>query len=210
MHQIRQNARPMIRERRESPDQRERGTIAPRRADERRDRRSSGAIDERARPMSAPLVDRRARSSDAHRSSINERRDRPTRDERACRSRSCTAPLIGAMRSSDEQRDRRSRHSSARRGAIVPLSLIWALSSLSSLLSLSLSLSLSPEVNWSENEGRNSFPGQRWNLWSTRNHFLENNVFRDSQTHGFSGNWFLKLVFTRFKRSQIFTNKVNR
>ena len=36
-------------ERRESPDQRERGTIAPHRADERRDRRSSGAIDERAR-----------------------------------------------------------------------------------------------------------------------------------------------------------------
>ena len=50
-------------ERRESPDQRERGTIAPRRADERRDRRSSGAIDERARPTIAPLVDRRTRTA---------------------------------------------------------------------------------------------------------------------------------------------------
>ena len=75
-------------ERRESPDQRERGTIAPRRADERRDRRAR-------------------RSSDAHRSSIDERCDRPTRDERARRSsiapldrrsRSCTSPLVGAAR----------------------------------------------------------------------------------------------------------------
>ena len=72
-------------ERRESPDQRERGTIAPRRADERRDRRTA--------PTSGAIVDRAVRSMSAlvrrsRRSSIDERRDRPTRDERARRSRS--------------------------------------------------------------------------------------------------------------------------
>ena len=81
MHQIRQNARPTIRERREKREprsERERGTIAPHRADERRDRRSSGAIDERARQThtarrsmsgaivrreTSALVDRAARST---------------------------------------------------------------------------------------------------------------------------------------------------
>ena len=61
-----------------------------------------------------------------------------------------------------------------RRGAIVGavarsglslLSLIWALSS------LSLSLSLFPQMIWRENEGAQSFPGQRWKYWSTGSHF---------------------------------------
>ena len=116
---------------------------------ERRDRLSSGAIDERARSTIASLVDRRARSSDAHRSSIDERRDRLTRDERARRSRSSIerrdqrsmiaiderARLLSddraAHRSTSGARptsgiaplDRRLRRSSTRRGAIIPLSL---------------------------------------------------------------------------------------
>ena len=43
------------------------------------------------------------------------------------------------------------------------------------------------------------FRGQTENFG--QNHFPENNVFRDSQTHAFSRNWFLKLVWSRFKRS---------
>ena len=69
------------------------------------------------------------------------------------------------------------------------------------VFSPSLCVLQDPEMNWSENEGRNSFPWSKWKFRSTGNHFPENNVFRDSQTHAFSGNWFLKLVFRRFKRS---------
>ena len=65
----------------------------------------------------------------------------------------------------------------------------------------SLSLSLFPEILWSENEGRKSFPSQRWKYWSTESHFPENNIFRDSQTRGFCGKWFLETVFTQFKHN---------
>ena len=63
----------------------------------------------------------------------------------------------------------------------------------------SLSLSLSPEVIWSENEGRKSFPGQRWKYWSIGSHFPENDIFRDSQTLRFYGKWFPETAFTQFK-----------
>ena len=99
----------------------------------RRSRRSS--IDERAcrtrtarRSMSGAIVRQET-------SALVDRDHRSLIAPLDRRSRSCTAPLVGAVRSSDERRDRRSRRSSAWRGAIVPLSLIWALS-----LSLSLSL----------------------------------------------------------------------
>ena len=65
----------------------------------------------------------------------------------------------------------------------------------------SLSLSLFPEMLWSENEGRKSFPGQRWKYWSTGSHFPENIIFRDSQTCGFGGKWFSKVIFTQNKHS---------
>ena len=67
---------------------------------------------------------------------------------------------------------------------------------LSRARSLSLSLSLFPEILWSENEGRKSFPGQKWKYWSTGSHFPENIIFHDSQTRGFYGKWFLETVFT--------------
>ena len=85
-------------------------------------------------------------------------------------------------------------------------SAIWALSSLSlwsglSLLSLSLSLSLSQEVIWSENEGRDWFPGQRWKYWSTGSHFSENDIFCDSETCGKGWKWFPEIIFTQNKRT---------
>ena len=230
MHQIRQNARPTIRERREKREPRSkterddrasphrRAVRSSNRTDERRDRRSSGAI--------TPPSDDHAAVGQSRNSSIDDR-DRRTRTARRSMSgaivrRETSAIVDRRSRRSIDDRDRAPRRSSTRCDRRMSSAIVdraarrrgEARSSLSlwsglSLLS-SLSLSLFPEVNWSENEGRNSFPGQRWNLWSTGNHFPENNVFRDSQTHGFSGNWFLKLVFTRFKRSPIFTNKVNR
>ena len=127
MHQIRQNARPTIRERREK-----RAQIREREGRSRLAAPTSGAIVDRAVRSRSALVWRSRRSSDAHRSSIDERRNHPTRDERARRAliapldrrlRSCTAPLVDAVRSSDERRDRPS------------------LSDLGSLFSLSLSLS---------------------------------------------------------------------
>ena len=65
--------------------------------------------------------------------------------------------------------------------------------------SLSLSLSLFPEMLWSENEGRKSFSGQRWKYWSTRSHFSENIIFRDSQTCGKGWKWFPEIIFTQNK-----------
>ena len=133
MHQIRQNARPTIRERREKRE--ERAQIRERERDDRasprwRAVRSTSTLVERAL-----LVDRwAARSS-------NERRVRSSIAALDRRSRSCTA-----VRSSDERRDRRSCRSSAWRGAIVPLSL-WSGLSLLSSLSLSLSFSGS-ELKW--------------------------------------------------------------
>ena len=68
-------------------------------------------------------------------------------------------------------------------------------------LSLSLSLSLFPEMLWSENEGRKSFPGQRWKYWSTGSHFPENIIFCDSQTCGKGWKWFPEIIFTQNKRT---------
>ena len=65
----------------------------------------------------------------------------------------------------------------------------------------SLSLSFFPEMLWSENEGRKSFPGQRWKYWSTESHFLENIIFRDSQTCGKGWKWFPEIIFTQNKRT---------
>ena len=64
MHQIRQNARPTIRERREKREprsERERDD----RADERRDRRSRRSSDDRTAPTSGAVHDRDRRSSGA-------------------------------------------------------------------------------------------------------------------------------------------------
>ena len=92
-------------------------------------------LNEQRRAVRSPLVDRRAmrlseramRSRRSRRSSIDERCNSPDdRTARSHRSRSSIVPLVGAMRSSDERRDRRS-----------------MLSDLGSLFSLSLSLSLS-------------------------------------------------------------------
>ena len=78
----------------------------------------------------------------------------------------------------------------------------WNVSSpLARVRSLSLSLSLFPEMLWSENEGRKSFPGQRWKYWSTGSHFPENIIFHDSQTCGFGGKWFSEVIFTQNKHS---------
>ena len=74
---------------------------------------------------------------------------------------------------------------------------------------LSLSLSLFPEMLWSENEGRKSFPGQRWKYWSTGSHFLENIIFRDSQTCGFWRKWFPEVIFTQNKHSHIYIKKLS-
>ena len=123
------------------------------------------------------------------------------------------------MRSSDEQRDRRSRSTSAplvdrrlsllarrtiaplvnRRLSLLPLSL----SDLGSLFSLSLSLSLSffPEMIWIENKSVKLFLGQRSKYWSTGNEFPENFIFRCSQTCGFGGKWFPEIIFTQNKRT---------
>ena len=98
--------------------------------------------------------------------------------------------------------DRRSRRAISsivdRAGAIVALSSL-SLSDLGFLFSLSLSLF--PEVIWSENEGSNWFPGQRWKNWSTGSHFPENNIFRDSQTCGKGWKWFPEIIFTQNKRT---------
>ena len=112
--------------------------------------------------------------------------DRDTRSHRSRRAISSIASLVGAVRSSDERRDL---------GSLFSLSL----SDLGSLFSLSLSLS--PEVIWSENEGRNWFPGQRWKYWSTRSYFPENDIFRDSQTCRKGWKWFPEIIFTQNKRT---------
>ena len=145
MHQIRQNARPTIRERREKREpksERERDDRASPR------RRAAQSSIERCDPARRTRTARRSMSGAIVRRATSALVDRDRRSSIAPldrRSRSCTAPLVGAVRSSDERRDRRSRRSLARRGTIVPLSLIWALSSLS--LSLSLSL-FGSELKW--------------------------------------------------------------
>ena len=155
--------------------------------DERCDRHSS--IDERC--------NRTARSRRSRRSSIYERCDRPNdRTARSHWSRSSIAPLVGTVRSSDERRDRRSE--------IFDLGSLFS-HSLSDLGSLfSLSLSLFPEMNWSENEGKKSFLGQRWKFRSTGSYFPENEIYRRCQTPGFGGKWFPEIIFTQNKRTLSF------
>ena len=136
-------------------------------------------------------TDRRSR-----RSSIDERCDRPRdRTARSHRSRLSIAPLVGAVRSSDERHDRRS--------VLFDLGFLFShsLSDLGSLFSLSLSLSLFPEMNWSENEGEKSFPGQRWKFRSAESYFPENEIYRRYQTPGFGGKWFPEIIFTQNKRT---------
>ena len=72
----------------------------------------------------------------------------------------------------------------------------WAL-----FLSLALSLSFArdPEMNWSENESVNSFPGQRSKFWSTGNDFPENRIFRSCQTRGLRGKWFPEIIYHQNK-----------
>ena len=115
------------------------------------------------------------------------------------RRQSTIAPTSGA-RPTSALVDRAAR----RRGAIVRRATRSGLS----LLSLSLSdlgslfsLSLFPEVIWSENEGRNWFPGQRWKYWSIGSHFPENDIFRDSQTSEKWWKWFPEIIFTQNKRT---------
>ena len=62
-------------------------------------------------------------------------------------------------------------------------------------------LSLSPEIIWTENKSVKLFPGQRSKYWSTGNEFLENFIFRCSQTCGFGGKWFPEIIFIQNKRT---------
>ena len=160
------------RRRRKRQTQKKGGAIAPRLSRSRLTARSHRspivpAVDrdlaDRRAATIAPLIDRRAVRSRRRSRSIamsgGDRRARLLDDRTARRSR----------RWSIDERARRT---------IAPLvdrcSPIWALFS----LSLSLSLSLFPEMIWSENEGVNSFPGQRRKFWSTRRWFPENFIFR--------------------------------
>ena len=167
--------------------------------DEWRAVRSS--IDERAcwtrtahRSRRSSIDERACRTRTTHRlrrSSIDERCDRPNdRTARSRRSRRslarCDSPTSGAI---DD------RCSPIWALSSLTLSLIWALSS------LSLSLSLFPEMNWSENEGEKSFPGQRWKFQSTGSYFPENEIYHCCQTPGFGGKWFLEIIFTQNKRT---------
>ena len=70
-----------------------------------------------------------------------------------------------------------------------------------SLLSVLLCVESDPEMNWSENENVNSFPGQRGKLWSTGMQFPENCIFCCNQTCGKGWKWFPEIIFTQNKRS---------
>ena len=171
MHQIRQKKQNAAKENESNPAEekmRSRGEGDIERRWGRCDRPTSGA-----RSTSA-LVNRDRRS----RSSITplDERDRTMRSHR---SRSSIAPL-----------DRQSQSSIAPLVGRAARSGLWTSGAIWALSSLSLSLSLFPEMIWSENEGEKSFPGQRWKYWSTRSHFPENIIFRDSQTCEFGGKWF--------------------
>ena len=143
---------------------------------------SGGEVDDRptsgARPTSV-LVERAARSMTAPRDLV----------DRAARRRGA---IVGRA---------------ARFGlSLLSLSLwsglsLFSFSLWSGLSLLSLFLSLFPEMIWRENEGAKSFPGQRWKYWSIGSHFLENIIFRDSQTCGFGGKWFPEIIFTQNKRT---------
>ena len=203
MHQIQQNAHPMSIRR----AARSKIAIAPlvdqraRSLDDRAARRSTSALVGRA-----PLVDRATRWSTSDAivrracSLIDERRARLLIAivDRAARSTIAIVPRAARWCGAIVRRAAWSSIVSlvgAARRDLGSLSLIWALSS------LSLFLSLFPEVIWSENEGRKWFPGQRWKYWSIGSHFLENDIFRDSQTLRFYGKWFPETVFTQFKHT---------
>ena len=124
---------------------------------------------------------------------INDKRRATTapRDliDRARRSRCSSVRCDRPTSSTIDDRDRAAR----RRGAIIGRAARSGLSL--------LSLSLFPEVIWSENEGRKSFPGQRWKYWSTGSHFSENIIFRDNQTCKKWWKWFPEIIFTQNKRT---------
>ena len=134
-----------------------------------------------------PLVNRCRRRSRSIATSGDDRRSRSTSALVGRSHRSLIAPLVDRRAcSSDDHAARRS-----------------VLSDLGSLFSLSLSLSFFPEMNWSENEGVNSFPGQRRKFWSTGRWFPENFIFRCNQTCGFGWKWFPEIIFTQNKRNLI-------
>ena len=139
------------------------------------------SIDDRADERCAS--DERARRS---RCSID---DRAARSRRSRRTISSIAPLVGAVRSSDERRDLGSLFS-------LSLSLIWALSSLSLFLSLSFSGSY---LKWKWGEkmifgskvkilvNRKSFSGKWYfpwqpNMWKMVK-MISWNHFHPKQTH---------------------------
>ena len=143
----------------------------------------------------APSIDDRADercASDERRRVMRIRRARSSIAPRDRRSRRAISSIAIVDRQS-RRVDRRSRRRDRR--SLFSLSL----SDLGFLFSLSLSLF--PEVIWSENEGSNWFPGQRWKNWSTGSHFPENDIFRDSQTCGKGWKWFPEIIFTQNKRT---------
>ena len=68
-------------------------------------------------------------------------------------------------------------------------------------LSVLLCVESDPEMNWSENENVNSFPGQRGKFWSIGMQFPENCIFCCNQTCGKGWKWFPEIIFTQNKCS---------
>ena len=66
-------------------------------------------------------------------------------------------------------------------------------------LSVLLCVESDLEMNWSENESVNSFPGQGGKFWSTGMQFPKNCIFRCNQTCGKWWKWFPKIIFTQNK-----------
>ena len=122
-------------------------------------------------------------------SALVERSRRSSIDERTCnrnrRGARSTSALVGRS------------HRLSIAGKVSSSSL--SLSDLGSLFSLSFSLF--SEMIWTENKSVKLFPGQRSKYWSTGNEFLENFIFRCSQTCGFGGKWFPEIIFTQNKRT---------
>ena len=183
MHQIRQK-KPKPSKRKWIND--ERRAVRWATSDERCDRWSTSALVGRA-----PLIDHAARRSmsDAiiRTIALRDLIDRARRSGAIVRRAAWST--IGALRSGL---------------SLLSLSLWFGLSLLSLSLFLSLSLSLFPEMNWSENEGGKSFPGQRWKFRSTGSYFPENEIYRRCQTPGFGGKWFPEIIFTQNKRTLIY------
>ena len=88
-------------------------------------------------------------------------------------------------------------------GALVLSVFLCVLCFSSLFLSMLLCILRDPEMNWSENESVNSFPGQRHKFWSTGIQFPENCIFRCNQTCGKGWKWFPEIIFTQNKRTLI-------